>query len=268
MSFSWRKSVVQKSWYFLKTICENVLQKIITHYFCLDTYKHNSLKVLLINDFLFLWCSCANLSAFQSHRVRWIARKREKEREREDNCHFVNRDCRFYDFMGYICSKSFACNSQLQHCYYWPNGYTAAILSLALCTCLVLWSPCWLFSCHHFVDHHQMIYFLISCTAVHFSLGHLNHFLCPVYPITPHTFHSSFTIALAHIFLPHINPCKLQLYWCCHHYCPRKADNLGIQWFTTGKDHKKICRHKVMMRLYQSPWSDVVTARLQSKLWW
>lgn len=133
MSFSWRKSVVQKSWYFFKTICENVLQKIIIHYFCLDTYKHNSLKVLLINDFLFLSWSCANLSAFQSHRVRWIARKREKEREREDNCHFVNRDCRFYDFMGYICSKSFACNSQLQHGYYWPNGYTAAIQSLALC---------------------------------------------------------------------------------------------------------------------------------------
>lgn len=132
-------------------------------------------------------------------------------------------------------------------------------------TLLVIFLPSFCLSSPNDLFPHLLHHY---CTAVHFFLGHLNHFLCPVCPITPHTFHSSFTIALAHIFLPHINPCKLQLYWCCHHYCPRKADNLGIQWFTTGKDHKKICRHKVMMRLYQSPWSDVVTAHLQPKHWW
>lgn len=73
---------------FLKTICENVLQKIITHNLCLDNYKHNSLKVLLINDFCFLWCSCPNLSTFWSDRVRC----KQKKNKKPHICHFVIRD--------------------------------------------------------------------------------------------------------------------------------------------------------------------------------
>lgn len=146
--------------------------------------------------------------------------------------------------MAYMCPDSFACSSQLQHSYYWSNGCDAAVLSLTLSTCLVLWSPCWLFSCHYFADHHQMIYILISCISITQLFILLQSVWCAFFALLAlllFTRVMSFTVALAHIFQPHMKSPKLQLYWCCHHYyLPWRADCLGRRWFTAGKDHKDL----------------------------
>lgn len=54
VSFNQAKSAVQKSWYFSKYFKNNLWKHIAENHYswiCLDTYKHNSLEVLLINDF-------------------------------------------------------------------------------------------------------------------------------------------------------------------------------------------------------------------------
>ena len=147
--------------------------------------------------------------------------------------------------MAYMCPDSFACNSRLQHSYYWSNGLWCCYvephpqhMSGFVVTLLVIFMPLFCWSSPNDLFPHLLHQYY---TAVHSSLEHLNRFLCPSCPITPYTFHNSFTAALAHIFQPHMNPSKLQLYWCCHdYYLPRRADSLGIRWFTTGKDHKDL----------------------------